>query len=134
MGFRYVGSIDPVRVITRGYNFNRWSSFSLGIQRSERRALAVISDEKLAMLPDDHGRPLIFKAVSNHERVAEFVLNDPKLARIEWENGLTVAHVAVAHHRLIARRLLDQKSPLLKLETKQGVSVELFAKINLGLC
>lgn len=125
--------MDWLRVVARGYNLDRWSGFSMGIQRSERCALAVIADEKLAMLPDDHGRPLLFKAVSNHERIAEIVLNDPKLACMEWENGLTVAHVAVAHHRRIAQRLLDQRSPLLQLKTKMGVSVELFARISLGI-
>jgi type VI protein secretion system component Hcp len=119
-----------VWIVATGQNANRWSRFSIGIQRSERKALEVVNDTKLAMLPDDHGRPLLFKAVSNHERIAEVVLNDPNLARIE-HNGLTVAHIAVAHHRIMAQKLLDQKSPLLNLKSNKGLSVELFARINL---
>ena len=125
--------VSLVKVVARGYNLDRWSWFSISIQRNERFAMKIIADSRLAMLPDDHGRPLLFKAVSNHERIAELVLNDPKLARLSYGEGITVAHVAAAHHRRIAQRLLDQNSPLLKLKTKMGVSVELFARINLGI-
>ncbi len=124
--------MDYERVAARGYNLDRYSRFSIGIQKSERKALEIVNDTKLAMLPDDHGRPLLFKAVSNHERIAEMVLNNPNLARIE-HNGLTVAHVAVAHHRIMAQKLLDQKNPLLKLKSNKGPSVEMFAKISLGI-
>lgn len=96
-------------------------------------ALEVVFDKRLTMLPDDNGRPLIFKAVSNHEHVAEIVLSYyPELAGIE-HNGLTVTHEAVAHHMAIARRLLDQKSRLLKLKGRNGLSVEMFARISLGM-
>jgi hypothetical protein len=124
--------MDFERVAARGYNLDRYSNFSIGIQRSEKRAMAIIADKRLSMLPDDNGRPLLFKAVSNHERIAELVLNNNKLARMEY-NGLTVAHIAVAHHQIIARRLLDQKSKLLKVKGSNGLSVELFAKISLDI-
>ena len=124
--------MDFERVAVRGYNLDRYSNFSIGIQRSEKRAMAIIADKRLSMLPDDNGRPLLFKAVSNHERIAEFVLNNDKLARMEY-NGLTVAHIAVAHHRIMAQKLIDQKSPLLRLKSEKGLSVELFARISIGI-
>jgi hypothetical protein len=120
--------------LAAGYDFGRRATLESIVCENERWAIFVLNNTNLARLVCLDGEPLLFKAVSRHERIAEMALANPALARITDDQGISVAHVAVVHHKRMAQRLLEQWSPLLKLKTRMGVSVKMFAKMSLGLC